>query len=80
MFALMMYSRTEPTEEQNLYEEPYKFTEVAEEYSECFARSPLLKVRAASFLRAYLKNIDEGIKNLTELLTIFITSSLCTDK
>lgn len=33
LFALMMYSRTDPSEEQNLYEEPKKFAEVAEEYS-----------------------------------------------
>lgn len=74
-----MFSRTSPSEEQNCYEEPERFSQVAEEYSESFSHSNVLKVRAASLLRAFVRNIDEGANNLVELILIFITSSLSAD-
>jgi hypothetical protein len=49
---------------------------LAEEYSECYSNSSVIKVRAANLIRTFVNRIDEGLSNLVELCVIFITGSL----
>lgn len=76
LFSLLMYCRTGPQELSYMVEEPERFLEIAEEFSESFSTSPLIKVRASHFIKVFVNKIDEGLSNLVELCIIFITVSL----
>ena len=45
-------------------EEPEKFVELAEEFTEAFKSSVNIKVRAASFLRVFACRFDEALRNI----------------
>ena len=48
-----MYSVTNEEEYMQMNEDPYKFVEIAEEYSEGAVNSGYLKIRASSLLKVF---------------------------
>jgi hypothetical protein len=50
--------------------------EIAEDFSAAVNHSNNLKIRAAGLIRAFVNNIDGGVRNVLELATIFLIGSL----
>ncbi len=76
LICLFSYAVTKPDEFDMLEEEPEKFVEMSEEFTEAFKSSAVIKVRAASFLKVFAAKFDEALRNILEIVVIIVTANL----
>lgn len=76
VFALFMYSATAQEERDAVDADPQFFAEMAEDYTEGSARSSLLKVRAGCLLKVFAEKIDEGPRNILEIIMVILSGSI----
>lgn len=60
----------------DMVDSPDKFSDLAEEYTEGYSQSTLIKIRAACFLKTFALNIDEAPKNILEICIVLMTTAL----
>jgi hypothetical protein len=76
IFALFMYSTTNQEEYDALRDDPDKFMQLAEQYTENDSQCPYLKVKAANMLQAFASIIDEAPRRILEMLMVILNGSL----
>jgi hypothetical protein len=76
VFALFMYSASNQEERDAIDDDPQLFAELAEDYTEGSARSTFLKVRAACMLKVFADRIDEGPRNILEIIMVILSGSI----
>ena len=76
VFALFMYSATAQEERDAIEDDPQLFAEMAEDYTEGSPRSTYLKAHAAGLLKVFAERIDEGPRNILEIIMVILSGSI----